>query len=263
MIRRGFTLIEVLVVVAIIALLVAILLPSLAQARHATRVTMCLHNMKSLEGAHWMYVTSNEGYLIRAGLMHGVSDDKTEVAWINTLQRAYKDRLLAHSPLDSSPHWPAHEGGQGVPVDGKRGYALRRSSYGINNFLDVEKVPDLTGRHVTWPRIENVRNPGGIVHFVYMVEACDAGNPYYRRGECLAASDHPHVEEWADVSDAPTKAATHLEIQAAGGPKWSAKSRSNYGFLDGHAETLPFEGVYKDIEHNKFDPGLFIFYQNQ
>jgi len=260
---RAFTLIEVLVVVSIIALLVAILVPSLSRARQAVRRTMCLNNMKGLETAHWLYMTSNDGFLIRAGLMHGVADDKPEVAWFNTLQRYYKDRLVARSPVDDSPHWPVELGGKGVRVDGKRGYPFRRSSYGINNFLDVEKSPDLTGKGITWPKIEKIRNPSSIVHFVYMVEECDPNNPYYRSGECFAASDHPHVEEWADVSHSPTKAATQLEIQAHGGPKWSVNSLSNYGFLDGHAESLQFQQVYKDMEHNKFDPGLLVNYQRR
>ncbi|HOB76852.1 MAG TPA: type II secretion system protein [Phycisphaerae bacterium] len=45
---RGFTLIEVLVVVAIIALLVAILLPSLANARESARAAMCGSNMSQI-----------------------------------------------------------------------------------------------------------------------------------------------------------------------------------------------------------------------
>lgn len=261
--RRGFTLIEMLVVAAIIALLLAILLPSLNKARLAAKRTMCLNNIKGMETAHWLYMTANNGYLIRVGLMHGLHDDKSEVAWIKTLQNIYKDRLAARSPVDQSPHWPTTEGGQGVPVPGKRGYAFRRTSYGVNNFLDPETVPDLTGRHVTWERIEKIPSPSSIVHFLYMVENCDPKNPYYQASECLAGSDHPHVEEWADVSDPPTMAATQLEIQAHGGPKWSWNSISNHGFLDGHAESLQFQKVYRDMERNKFDPGLRINYQNR
>lgn len=46
--RSGFTLIEVLVVVAIIALLIAILLPSLAAAKFQSRVTVCQSNLHQL-----------------------------------------------------------------------------------------------------------------------------------------------------------------------------------------------------------------------
>lgn len=260
---RAFTLIEVLVVVAIIALLVSVLLPALANARQAARRTMCLTNIRSLETAHWLYMTANNGWMIRVGLMHGDHDDTPEVAWINTLQRCYKDRLVIHSPVDNSPYWPVKDGGQGLPVPGKQGYPFRRTSYGINNFLDIEKAPEVDGRHLTWPRVELVKNPGGIVHFLFMVEQCDPANPYYDDTECFAASDHPHIEEWSTETDPPKKAATQLEIQAHGGPRWSPKSISNYGFLDGHAESLRFDNVYKDASHSRFDPGLFSNRQSQ
>jgi prepilin-type N-terminal cleavage/methylation domain-containing protein/prepilin-type processing-associated H-X9-DG protein len=52
----GFTLIEVLVVVAIIALLIAILLPSLSIAREQARSAVCLSNLKQFGNAVHMYV---------------------------------------------------------------------------------------------------------------------------------------------------------------------------------------------------------------
>lgn len=49
--RRAFTLIEILVVVAIVALLVAILLPSLANARELARRTVCATQLKQFSNS--------------------------------------------------------------------------------------------------------------------------------------------------------------------------------------------------------------------
>lgn len=62
--RNAFTLIEVLVVVAIIALLVAVLLPSLSRARELSRRTVCLHNLKMLGQCWVLYHTENRGALM-------------------------------------------------------------------------------------------------------------------------------------------------------------------------------------------------------
>lgn len=61
--HRGFTLIEVLVVVAIIALLVSILLPALGRAREQTRTTMCTSGLKQLGQAIMMYQTDAKSTL--------------------------------------------------------------------------------------------------------------------------------------------------------------------------------------------------------
>lgn len=53
--NRAFTLIEILVVVAIIALLIAILLPSLTKAREYTRNTVCKSNMRQVMLGHMFY----------------------------------------------------------------------------------------------------------------------------------------------------------------------------------------------------------------
>jgi len=64
--RRGFTLIEILVVVAIIALLVAILLPALARARAHARHKVCLSNLRELGKVMYQYAIANGDYLPRA-----------------------------------------------------------------------------------------------------------------------------------------------------------------------------------------------------
>lgn len=58
---RGFTLIEILVVVAIIALLVSILLPSLSRAREQARRAQCGSNIRQQIMACFMYAQNNRG----------------------------------------------------------------------------------------------------------------------------------------------------------------------------------------------------------
>ncbi len=59
--KRGFTLIEVLVVVAILALLIAILLPSLQNARNQARLTVDLANCKQIGAVTATYQTEFNG----------------------------------------------------------------------------------------------------------------------------------------------------------------------------------------------------------
>lgn len=53
--RSAFTLIELLVVVSIIALLIAIVLPALGEARKAARLALCMNNMKQMGFATGTY----------------------------------------------------------------------------------------------------------------------------------------------------------------------------------------------------------------
>jgi len=63
--RRAFTLIELLMVIAIIALLVAILLPSLVSAREQAKVAKCLSNLRSMMQFTMMYQDNDSQRLIQ------------------------------------------------------------------------------------------------------------------------------------------------------------------------------------------------------
>jgi prepilin-type N-terminal cleavage/methylation domain-containing protein len=95
--RRGFTLVELLVVIGIIALLVGILLPTLGSARDAARATKSATNLRSQAQAAIGYAVENEGSmaysLFYTGSPNGISPRATTVPahTIHTLLTDYME----------------------------------------------------------------------------------------------------------------------------------------------------------------------------
>ncbi|HUI08646.1 MAG TPA: prepilin-type N-terminal cleavage/methylation domain-containing protein [Verrucomicrobiae bacterium] len=87
---NGFTLIEMLVVIAIIGVLAALLLPSLSQARESGRQASCLNNLRQLYLANLSY-SADHGYYAPAA----------PDIWGNNLIRWYGTRPDVGTPFDS------------------------------------------------------------------------------------------------------------------------------------------------------------------
>ena len=78
--RQGFTLVELLVVIGIIAVLIAILLPALTRAKESANKTVCTSNMRQLGVALMMYANDNKGMLPWPG-----SSDPWSESWAMAL----------------------------------------------------------------------------------------------------------------------------------------------------------------------------------
>lgn len=88
--RRGFTLVELLVVIGIVAVLIAILLPTLARAREAAKGAVCMSNLRSLGQAFHAYLAENKGY----GTLTSFAQPKPDGTLINRFWFATFDATL-------------------------------------------------------------------------------------------------------------------------------------------------------------------------
>jgi prepilin-type N-terminal cleavage/methylation domain-containing protein len=84
--RRAFTLIELLAVIATIAILASLFLPALATARFQAKNTICKNNLRQIDLALQMYATSYEIYPPVYQHIGGNGETSTQLMWDQYLE---------------------------------------------------------------------------------------------------------------------------------------------------------------------------------
>jgi prepilin-type N-terminal cleavage/methylation domain-containing protein/prepilin-type processing-associated H-X9-DG protein len=152
--RKGFTLVELLVVIGIIALLIAILLPSIQRARVSANAAACLSNLRQIAMAFQMYANESNLHFPLARGGHGPSDwlrypspwalqagsgeqrleDSAIGKYIGSPDGTFNPNVL-RCPNDSawpsregSPHWYPYSYGMNTLFEGIRVTRIKNSS---------------------------------------------------------------------------------------------------------------------------------------
>jgi prepilin-type processing-associated H-X9-DG protein/prepilin-type N-terminal cleavage/methylation domain-containing protein len=209
----GFTLVELLVVIGIIALLMGILLPSLNRARAQARKVACLSNMRRMGVALNTYLIDSEYRLPPSSCRCKDPNDH----WLRILTGYTQEQLLVRCPSDRARDF----------IDWNRPLedqpSGRYSSFAVNALLDP--IHYRYGAHRNpYNDINRIRRP---MYCIWISEAPDTEN--------FDRADHIHPEMWEGSVDYAKQFIAYDRHTGT----------SNYLFADGHVDNLKIEQTYQ------------------
>jgi prepilin-type N-terminal cleavage/methylation domain-containing protein/prepilin-type processing-associated H-X9-DG protein len=251
--KYGFTLVELLVVISIIALLLAMLLPSLNKARELGRRTVCANNLKTIALGDQIYANDSDNYHVP--IYYGLD---LNISWL-WFENPLFVKIIGMKGRFNREASEGYNASRTLPQDYKcptdkrtiaNGGLLRYSnrsvegvSYGMNSvglrskqcndWCDYDPVKKIPGKAHTL-KVFQVVNPGSKFFFMDAVWfAVDWGEANYKTcwdliGDKMGGPDPKGNWHW----DAP--AYRHSE-------------GANMVFYDGHLKYMSKRQIYKTI----------------
>ncbi len=212
--RGGFSLIELLVVVALIGILASLLLPALSRTKEAARQATCINNLRQLGLAAQLYWDDHQGESFR---YRTESDATGDTYWFGWLERGSEgQRKFDRTRGALYPYL----GGRGIELCPALDYTMAEfklkatgAAYGYGYNIHVS-----TPANQPVIKISAVRSPALLAFLADAAQINSFQHP--------ASPDHPMLEEFYYIStNEPTAHFRH-------------GAKADATFADGHAQAL-------------------------
>ena len=210
--KTGFTLVELLVVISIIALLMSILMPSLRKARESAKDVVCLSNLRQW-GVVWSMYTGDHDGNFHGGRYRTDSDPDYRPSWIEILESYYKDKKVLLCPSATKPAVPT--GVMGVTVLGDKRHAWGVFQGTSGNNWDIKDTYGSYGIN-SWvcnpPSGKHAYNPNMYWRRVDVRKAAEVP----LMGDCWFISGWPNSEYPGSLKDEPPAYDGHKDTSPPG-----------------------------------------------
>ncbi len=251
--RRGFTLVELLVVIGIIALLISILLPSLNSARRSAASVKCLSNLKQIGNACMLYMNDHKGKLPPYHFQNG-GDGRfwiarlTDFKYMKAANDLTKNAFMCPSGNDTAlDSFTAYPPASRISDAGYRKYRGLNWATTTDEYWSNYAVNGFSYNQSAGPWGLATQAMSSYLPFAYVPTSAAAIQP--KVANMFTVKQSAKVVLVFDGQEFMDNDAKRFTLRH-GNPKQGQDGRSsNVLFLDGHSQSVPGSALPKESDN--------------